>query len=235
MIFLLTLVVNFFKFIYYSWYDFIKKIKSGDYKKFNGYGVYMYVGLPGSGKTISVVEYLNKIKKKFGDDVNIYTNFRYKNETAPIRTWRDLINYPGPAVFVLDEVQLTFNSRSWKDFPPEMVTLLTQNRKMRKQILTTSQAFERVDKVFRELVNYVIECRSIGGRWVFQKWFEKEDFVLGNENDNVRHRRRAKRYNFIATDDIYNSYDTFLRLDDLKKQEFSSRNERFLEELQKLT
>jgi len=154
----LTLLVNFLKFIYFSWYDLIKKIKSGDYKRFNGYGVYMYVGLPGSGKTISVVEYLNSIKKKYGDEVNIYTNFCYKYETAPISNWRDLINFPGPAVFVLDEVQLTFNSRSWKDFPPEMVTLLTQNRKMRKQIITTSQAFERVDKVFRELVNYVIEC-----------------------------------------------------------------------------
>jgi len=59
--------------------------------------------------------------------------------------------------------------------------------------------------------------------------------VLGNANDNVRHRRRARRYNFIATDEIYNSYDTFLRLDDLKKQEFSTRNERLIEELRQLS
>jgi len=226
-------LVNFFRFIYYSWHDLIVRIASGRSKKFDGYGVYMFVGLPGSGKTISVVEYLNRLKKKYGDDLNIYTNFRYSKETAPIRSWRDLIDYSGPAVFVLDEVQLTFNSRSWKDFPPEMVTLLTQNRKMRKQIITTSQSFERVDKVFRELVNYVIECRCIGGRWIFQKWFEKEDYVLGGANDNVRHRRRAKRYNFIATDDLYNSYDTFLRLDDLKKEEFISRNERLIAELER--
>lgn len=231
---MLCALVNFFKFIYYSWRDLICKIKNGDSKKFNGYGVYMYVGLPGSGKTISVVEYLNRIRKKYGDDVKIYTNFHYKHETAPIRGWRDLINYGGPAIFVLDEVQLTFNSRSWRDFPPEMVTLLTQNRKMGKQIITTSQAFERVDKVFRELVNYVIECRCVGGRWVFQKWFEKEDYVLGGANDNVRHRRRARRYNFIATDELYNSYDTNLRLDDLKKQEFTTRSERVIAEFGRL-
>lgn len=219
-------LVNFFKFIYFSWCDLIRKIRSGRSKEFDGYGVHMYVGLPGSGKTISVVEYLNRLKEKYGDGIKIYTNFRYKFETAPVRSWRDLINYPGPAVFVLDEVQLTFNSRSWKDFPPDMVTLLTQNRKMGKQIITTSQSFERVDKVFRELVNYVIECRCVGGRWVFQKWFEKEDYVLGGANDNIRHRRRSKRYNFIARDDIYNSYNTLLRLDDLKKEEFLNRSER---------
>lgn len=221
-----TVLVNFFRFVYVSWSDLIRKIKSGRSKEFDGYGVYMFVGLPGSGKTISVVEYLNRMRKKYGEGVKIYTNFRYNKEDAPVRSWRDLINYPGPAVFVLDEVQLTFNSRSWKDFPPEMVTLLTQNRKMRKQIITTSQSFERVDKVFRELVNYVIECRCVGGRWIFQKWFEKEDYVLGGANDNIRHRRRAKRYNFIALDDIYNSYDTLLRLDDLKKEEFLNRDER---------
>ena len=30
----------------------IRKIKSGRSKEFDGYGVYMFVGLPGSGKTI---------------------------------------------------------------------------------------------------------------------------------------------------------------------------------------
>jgi DNA replication protein DnaC len=229
---MITILVNFFKFVYVSWSDLIRKMKSGRSKEFDGYGVYMFVGLPGSGKTISVVEYLNRLKEKYGDGVNIYTNFRYSKETAPVKSWRDLINYEGPAVFVLDEVQLTFNSRSWKDFPPDMVTLLTQNRKMRKQIITTSQSFERVDKVFRELVNYVIECRCVGGRWIFQKWFEKEDYVLGGANDNIRHRRRAKRYNFIASDDIYNSYDTLLRLDDLKKEEYITRGEKLISELE---
>ena len=80
---MLGTLFNFFKFIYYSWHDLIVKIASGRSKKFDGYGVYMFVGLPGSGKTISVVEYLNGLKKKYGDDLNIYTNFRYKHETAP--------------------------------------------------------------------------------------------------------------------------------------------------------
>jgi hypothetical protein len=49
-VFMFTTLVNFFKFIYCSWYDLICKIKSGRSKEFDGYGVYMFVGLPGRKK-----------------------------------------------------------------------------------------------------------------------------------------------------------------------------------------
>lgn len=225
------LIINFFKFLYWYFRDlyFFLKDKEGR-KEFNGYGVIMYVGLPGYGKTISVVEYLNRMRLRY-PGLKIYTNFCYKYEDKPIRTWKDLIAYEGPAIFVIDEVQLTFNSREWSNFPKEMVTMLTQNRKMRKQIITTSQSFERVDKVFRELCNYVVECRCIGGRWVFQKWFEVQDYILGGANDQVRHRHRSKRYNFVQTDKIRDSFDTLKRLDDLQKVDFVSDENRKLQQI----
>lgn len=231
---MIRFIINFFKFLYYFIRDVYSYLVDKDKRnQFNGYGVYMYVGLPGYGKTISAVEYALRMKKKY-PDLKIYTNFGLKVEDAPIRHWKDLINYDGPAIFILDEVQLTFNSRNWSDFPPEMVTLLTQNRKMRKQILTTSQSFERVDKVFRELCNYVIECRCLGGRWVFQKWFEVNDYILGGANDKVRHRRRSKRYNFVQTKEIRDSYDTMKRLDDLKKEDFIGKEEKLIKKLEVL-
>ena len=40
-----------------------------------------------------------------------------------------LKEYDKPVVFAWDEVQNEFNSRDFKNFPVELLTLLTQNRK----------------------------------------------------------------------------------------------------------
>lgn len=186
------------------------------------YGVWLYVGLPGRGKTLSIVEYLDRVRAQYKDEILIVTNFHYRDQDQELKGWRDLIKeYDRPVVFALDEVQLTFGSREWSDFPREMVTMLTQNRKMRKQLVCSTQSFERVDKVFRELTQYVIECRCVMGRWVFQRAFETSDYMQGVDPKVGKVRHRSWRYSFIATDEIREKYNTMLRLDDLKKTQFS--------------
>lgn len=216
--------IKFFKFLYY----FVCDVRDREIKY--PYGVWLFVGLPGRGKTISAVEYCHRMKLKY-PDVKIYTNFNLSIQDDAITHWRDLLNYESPAIFVLDEVQLTFNSRAWADFPPEMVTLLTQNRKDKKQIIATAQSFARVDKVFRELTNFVIECRCLAGRWVFQRAFETEDYMNGLDPQFGKRRRRAWRYNFVQDNAIRDSFDTLLKLDSLKKEEFVNFEERRIKSL----
>ena len=67
--------------------DFIKL----DKKKFRGFGFWLYCGLGGSGKTISMVEYLNRMHKKY-PKLKIYTNFNYKYADGKITSWQDLID-----------------------------------------------------------------------------------------------------------------------------------------------
>lgn len=225
-------MVNLVYFIWWKLVDIRRRIRMRT-KMPNVYGVWLYVGLPGRGKTVSMVEYLYRMKKKWGDKIRVYTNFGFALEDGPIKHWRDLleIEHNVPVIFALDEVQLTFNSRAWRDFPPEMVTLLTQNRKMEKQIVCTAQSFERVDKVFRELTHFVIECRTLAGRWTFQRAFETTEYMRGQESVRGPKRMRAWRYSFVQTDQIRDMYDTMRRLDSLRNEEFVTRQERCLREL----
>lgn len=132
-----------------------------------------------------------------------------------------MIDYPGPAVFVLDEVQLTFSSRDWAKFPIEVLTLLTQNRKVRKQIIGTAQSYYRVDKIFRELCNFIIDCKCLAGRWVFQKAFHGDMYELHEDPRRGKPRYRAWRYNFIQMESHRDKFDTLKRLEALKEKEYN--------------
>ena len=168
----------FLEFIYWKIKDIIKAFKNRKNKDVHLYGIYGYFGLPGHGKTMSMSYDLSQLRKKYGDKIYIFTNYGFKQEDKPFDNWRMLLEtYDKPCVFAWDEVQNEFNSRDFKNFPVELLTLLTQNRKGNgKRILYTAQRYSRVDKVFRELSFLVGDCRTIGGRYTRVKWYDTEDY-----------------------------------------------------------
>lgn len=85
--FLHNLIINFFK----SLPLFIIDIHRRDKGVFRGYGFWSFCGLGGSGKTLSIVNYLLKIQKKY-PNVKVFTNFAYKGRTGDINSWRDLLD-----------------------------------------------------------------------------------------------------------------------------------------------
>jgi hypothetical protein len=212
--------IKLFHFIYLYISDSLKR------KQKLPFGILVFVGLPGSGKTLSVVEYLSRVRDLY-PGCGIITNFGYKDENAPLASWGDLFKYKHPAgiIFAIDELQLTWESRKWGDFPTEIIHLLTQNRKRAVQFVCTAQSFERIDKVFRELTNYIIECRMLGGRWVWQRAFESADFKRGVDGE-YKARSRAWRYNFIATERHFASYDTMQILNRLEKEYYDTESEK---------
>lgn len=70
---------------------FIKDLWSRDWEVFRGYGFWCYCGLGGSGKTISMVEYLTRMKKKY-PRLKVLTNFSYAFSDGRISSWRDLLD-----------------------------------------------------------------------------------------------------------------------------------------------
>ena len=121
--------------------DIYRAIRSP--KRVHLYGISMYCGLYGQGKTMALTEYLERVRNKYGDKVYIATNYYYANQDFPITSWRDLLEeYDKPIVVGYDEIQNEFNSRDYSNFPYELLTLLTQNRKGNgKQIVCTAQRF----------------------------------------------------------------------------------------------
>jgi len=175
------------------------------------YGVWMFVGLGGYGKTISMVEYLERMRKKH-KGIKIYTNFEYDNQDGRLDNWKQLIeivNEKG-VIFAFDEISGTFNAKEWKTFPLEVFTLLAQSRKMKKQIICSAQSYEDVDVAIRRKANLIIECRTILGRWTFNRAFERPEYERGIETSGTKKRRvRCWRRSFVQDDSIRNIYDTY--------------------------
>lgn len=91
-------IINFLSGFYYSGFIknliktipiFIKDLIIMDRDVFRGYGFWCYCGLGGSGKTISMVRYLDEMHEKY-PQLLILTNFDYSGANRKITSWRDL-------------------------------------------------------------------------------------------------------------------------------------------------
>lgn len=190
-----------------------------DYE-FNEYGLHMVCGEQGSGKTTTVVYLLKKWKSLY-PKMKVATNMKYRYEDGELNHWKQLVGRQNGVygqVEVIDEIQTWFSSNQSKDFPPEMLTEVSQQRKQRKAIIGTAQVFSRISKPIREQTSFVHLPITIFGALTFvrvskpQYWNdEKQEFT-----------KYIKYYYFIHTDAIRNSFDTFLKIEKYKKDGFKS-------------
>lgn len=215
-------IPNLIMFIFWKIYDLVDLIRHP--KKLHLYGIWLYCGLYGQGKTMALTEYLMRMRKKYGDKIIIATNYGFKGEDFPINSWKDLlVEYDKPVIFGYDEIQNEFNSRDYKNFPYELVKLLTQNRKGNgKQIVGTAQRFTRVDKVIRELCSHVVECRTFAGRWTRLRRYDVDDYEEMKATINVtkKHKVPCHRYSFIQTNKMRDAYDSYQMLETAKSKEY---------------
>lgn len=200
-------------------------------KKPHVYGIWLICGLYGQGKTMYLSYYLDSMRKKYGDDIYICTNYYFKGQDFPMTDWKMLLDeYDKPIIFGFDEIQNEFNSRNYQSFPTELLTMLTQNRKGNgKMVVGTAQRYVRVDKIFRELCTHICECKTRFGRLTSVKFFDWEDYemLLKTTNVNMRMKiRPMKRVLFVQNDELRNSYDSFQMLESAKTKEYISKKER---------
>lgn len=194
------------------------------------YGIYGYFGLPGKGKTMAMCHRLRELRKQYGAQIYIMTNFCYDDEDFAFTSWKDLlVPYDKPLVCAWDEVQNEFNSRDFKNFPISLLTLLTQVRKKNGiQILYTSQRWHFVDKNFRSLSFGCYECNTVFGCFTITKLYDPVDYdnLCGQSDYDKRRRIRPKLTDsFIQTDDLRNCYDSYRMLESAKSKEYMSREE----------
>ena len=151
-------------------------------------------GLGGSGKTLSIVQYLGLLREKY-PQLKILTNFDCDFADGKINSWRDLLEITNIQIdeieekkynkfkkykvykdedlwlevdteimeigyfvrrnhgvlYGFDEIHLTFESTKWEDAPSNLLDYISQQRKLHKLILASSQVFTRIDKKLRSL------------------------------------------------------------------------------------
>lgn len=207
---------------------YIKDIKKSDkIKTFEEFGLTMYTGRQGSGKTLSLVEYLYRMKIKY-PNVMIVTNFEYAGQDKVFEHWTDLLNIrngENGVIFAIDEIQNEFDSNSWKDFPAWVLAEITQQRKQRIKIIGSSQVFTRVVKQLREQCYEVVECSCISKRWIFQRAFDGAEYSDYTDSVNKPPSlHRLWRRSFVQNDPIRSLYDTYKKIEKIKRGQYERKN-----------
>lgn len=226
---LLRFLSKFLDFMRWKIYDFLMLIING--RKFDLYGLTIFCGRQGGGKTMSMVEYLNRMKDRY-PECKIVTNFNYNRQDIPFVDWRqftEVRNGLDGVIFAIDEIQNEYNSNTWQDFPEEILSVVTQQRKQRIKIVATSQVFTRVVKQLREQCYEVVECKTFLGRWTRQKCYDADDYntFIDNPSPEKKFKTRKKwRYSFIQSNFIRSLFDSYAVVDSIKNKEYIKRNER---------
>ena len=134
-----------------------------------------------------------------------------------------------PCLIAIDEVHITFDSTDWKNFPPEILAMLSFNRKFGLEFLCSSQIYERIPKKIRDIANYTVICKNIGhfDRLFRCYYFRKDDYESQFEG-----KKKKANYikEYIADDNLRSLYNTLEQVDmmtekankekDLQKQAF---------------
>lgn len=181
-------------------------------------GMIIFEGRQGSGKTISMVRYMKDMQYEFPDAL-CTTNLAYTDENKPLKTWTMLIDYKNGykgVIAALDELQNWFSSNDSKNFPPEMLSLITQNRKNRRIILGTSQNFYLLAKAIRSQATEVRRCATYFGCLTVVRRLEP---ILDSEGNVVEWKKRGI-YCFVHDKELRDSYNTWKVIENLRKSGF---------------
>lgn len=185
---------------------------------YSGYGVHIFCGRVGQGKSISMVRRVKHLKRKY-PKVKVYSNFHCSISDGMIKSWRDIVDLVNidengvnqGVIFMFDELHLTLSSQGWRDAPANLLEYISLQRHLHKCIYGTTQVWSRVNKILREQTDSVTECRClVGKRLILNKCYTAEDYQINGELRDSGTRRRPLLYreSFVATDGLRKLYDT---------------------------
>lgn len=213
-----------FMIIYYAIADIIRSLKRGT---LDLYGVCLYVGEVGSGKTLGMVERAERLKRR-DPKINVWSNFPLSISDHVFSDLRELEDLPSYTIVLLSEGALLANSRDWQSFPAGTVELLTQNRKWGVGegrppgvlLMWDVQDPLMIDAQVRRLTNSVAECHAHlnfgnGPRLMTQRWVRPREYFAASNTD--RPMKRMGVFAYVATDRLRSLYATHFKVEKKSK------------------
>lgn len=204
--------------------QFVEDIYSREADFFPYQGLIIYTGRQGSGKTSTMIHDTMLIQKEY-PRCRCLTNLAYTHEDDRLAHWRKLVHYKNGiygVVAVIDEMQNWFNSNQSKNFPPEMLQVITQNRKNRRVIFGTAQNFYLLSKAIRSQTTEVRECNTFFGCLTVVR---RKEPVLDASGDVVEWKKKGM-YFYIHDRELRESYDTYKVIASLVDAGFKDDNAR---------
>lgn len=257
------IILNIHNVIYYAALDIYLYFKEKRWQNFNYYGIRMYIGMFGHGKTLSMSHTARVLYKKYGDSIRFVSNYELKNiPYIPLKNFNQIVElgkealeekpkylnegekppayyydekgrikkeyrrkvrtgkldadgmpiyevkilrpvYKGTVVLI-DEIEDILSHRNYANFPLQMLNVLTQQRKAKIFILCSAQRFFMVDKLFRSITTYVVDCHKY---WRLQHMTFYDAWDYENAMNAQLVKSITHKWWFVKNKD-FNSYDT---------------------------
>lgn len=159
--------------------EWIEEKKSAEFKE---HGFMLFSGKQGSGKTMAMTYYINRLILKY-PDVKVATNYGLMCQDFELYDYHQLFTNCGVTgvIYGFDEIQATFSNRAWKDnFDPSFISAISQNRKSHRLIYGTCQNIQLVDKAIRIQAMKYAKCMTIPPGITIVAWFIPEYDFEGN-------------------------------------------------------
>lgn len=189
---------------------------------FRPQGLIIFTGRQGNGKTTALMQYAIDLLDTYPKAKCLSnTKFAYQNEK--LSHWKQLVDYKNEhkgIVVIMDELQNWFGSNQSRNFPPEMLGVITQNRKNRRVILGTAQNFYLLAKAIRSQCTEIRQCVTLAGVLTI---VIKREPVIDNDGD-VKDLKYRGMYFFVHSERLRNSYDTWSVVDALSSSGFQEAN-----------
>lgn len=223
-------------FLIYIFYDLMIYVYYKLYKLFYGWGIHLYTGKFGQGKTSLMTIKAYELCKKY-PQLHVVTNLNLVNfpehtKILPLRTAEDILNAPKNSLILIDEIGTLFNSRDFtsgkNSVPKPVFQHLCQCRKRHMMILATVQRFNLLDKQIRDITATVTTC-SASAKHPFSRMLtglvydidEYEAYV----SNNMYKPRVLDTIVKIQTDQYRHLYDTTELIQGLLKMKYLSDEE----------
>ena len=180
---------------------------------FDEYGIVIFYGPQGCGKSMGVSHYANELRKKYPTAI-VGSNYDLSFQDFEIKDWKTLCTVKNkdekgnnlPIIFCFDEINQWAFSRDWQSMPKNAISEMAYQRKNKRVILGTAQSIGQIDRQIR------IQCASGEYRRVFCLL----DFINivvrfkpnFDENGDCRKKSLIGAYMFLQTDEFRTFYDT---------------------------
>lgn len=224
------------KFIYYIVFDKLIYYFYRRKLEFYGWGIHLYTGKFGQGKTSLMTIIAYKLCKKY-PQLHVLTNLKLKNfpehtKIIELKTADDILNAPDNTLVLIDEIGTLFNSRDFtsgkNSVPKPVFQHLCQCRKRHMMILATVQRFNLLDKQIRDITATVTSCRTSFkhpfSRMLTGITYDIDEYEAYVQNSLYNPRVDSTRVE-IQTDFYRNLYDTSELIQGFLKMKYLSDDE----------
>ena len=217
----------------YIFYDFFIYLFLKKFREFYGWGIHLYTGRFGQGKSNVMSYYAYKKCCKY-KQLSILTNLSVNNfpsciNVIPLNNAKDILNAPRNCLVLIDEIGTIFNSRDFSTgknaVPKSLFQHLCQCRKRNMMILGTVQKYNLLDKQIRDISADVTVCKSSFKhpftRFVRLYKYDVDEYDMYVSN-HMYNPRLLKSSCYVQTNLSRNLYDTSQLIDNMLNADYLS-------------